>query len=138
VEKFQILDVAGDAGIRAFGESLPDLFVHAALGMYRLMTNTDLLNEQKSMTVAIESHSLDGLLVAFLNELIFHFDVSGFIAKNIDIVDFSDNHIEARLSGQEFNPEQHERGLLIKAATYHRLSIKKEHHIWEAEIVFDI
>ena len=138
MEKIEILDVAGDAGVRAFGETLQDLFAHAALGMYSLITDTGLLTGKKSITVAVESHSLDGLLVAFLNELIFHFDVSGFVGQDIDVVNISDSHIEARLSGDEFDPDRHKPGLLVKAATYHRLKIEKRDHGWEAEIIFDI
>jgi len=138
MEKFEILDIAGDVGLKAFGESKQEVFVHAALGMYSLITNTDILKDQKSITVSVESHELDGLLVSWLNELIFHFDAYGFIGKNIDIVSFSDNRIDAKLSGEEFDPERHEGKLLIKAATYHRLKIEKKDHLWETEIIFDI
>jgi SHS2 domain-containing protein len=154
MEKFEILDVAGDAGIRAFGKSRQDLFVHAALGMYSLITNTDLLTDQKSITVSVESHSLDGLLVSWLNELIFHFDTYGFIGKKITITEFTTSitlptrgggllmgeafRITAILYGEEFDSERHEGKLLIKAATYHRLKIEKKDRIWETEIIFDI
>ena len=154
MEKVEILDVAGDAGIRAFGKSRQDLFVHAALGMYSLITNTDLLTDQKSITVSVESHSLDGLLVSWLNELIFHFDTYGFIGKKITITEFTTSitlptrgggllmgeafRITAIVYGEEFDSERHEGKLLIKAATYHRLKIEKKDRIWETEIIFDI
>jgi SHS2 domain-containing protein len=50
----------------------------------------------------------------------------------------SDNRIDARISGEEFDPERHEGKLLIKAATYHRLKIENRDHGWKAEIIFDI
>lgn len=138
MEQFEILDVAGDVGLRAFGQSKQEVFVHAALGMYSLITNTGILKDQESITVLVESHALDGLLVSWLNELIFHFDAYGFVGKNIEIINFSDNRIEARLSGEEFDSARHEGKLLIKAATYHRLKIEKKDHVWESEIIFDI
>ncbi len=138
MEKFEILDIAGDAGLKAFGESAGELFIHAAQGMYSLITNTDELKDEKSITVSASSHSLDGLLVSWLNELIFQFDAYGFVGKNIGLINFSDNRIEARLSGGEFDPDRHEKRLLIKAATYHRLRIEKKGRTWEAEIIFDI
>jgi SHS2 domain-containing protein len=33
MKQFEILDISGDAGIRAFGRDLPDLFVNAATGI---------------------------------------------------------------------------------------------------------
>ena len=138
MEQFEILDVAGDVGLRAFGQSKQEVFVHAALGMYSLITNTGILKDQKTITVLVESDALDGLLVSWLNELIFHFDAYGFVGKNIEIINFSDNRIQARLSGEEFDSARHEGKLLIKAATYHRLKIEKKDHVWESEIIFDI
>ncbi len=138
MEKFEILDVAGDVGIRAFGASKEELFIHAALGMYSLITDTKFLKDHMSITVSAARDTLDGLLVAWLNELIFHFDAYGFVGKDIEIRHFSDNRIEAKISGEEFDPERHEGKLLIKAATYHRLKIEKKDHIWESEIIFDI
>jgi len=48
------------------------------------------------------------------------------------------NRMSARVSGEDFDPERHEKRLLIKAATYHRLSIEEEEGQWVAEIIFDI
>jgi SHS2 domain-containing protein len=138
MKKFEILDIAGDAGIRAFGDSKQEVFVHAALGMYSLITDTKFLKDQTSITVSAESDTLDGLLVAWLNELVFHFDAYGFIGKEIEVLNFSDNGVEARLSGEEFDPERHQAGLLIKAATYHQLKIEKKNHTWKAEVIFDV
>jgi len=154
MEKFEILDIAGDVGLKAFGESKQEVFVHAALGMYSLITNTDVLKDQKSITVSVESHALDGLLVSWLNELIFHFDAYGFIGKRIVVTEFTPSltlppqgggmggdeafRLKATVYGEEFDPERHEGKLLIKAATYHRLKIEKKDHVWETEIIFDI
>jgi SHS2 domain-containing protein len=150
MEKFEILDIAGDVGLRAFGESKQEVFVHTALGMYSLITNTDVLKDQKSITVSVESHALDGLLVSWLNELIFHFDAYGFIGKRIVVAEFTPSpqgggkgggeafRLKATIYGEEFDPGRHEGKLLIKAATYHRLKIEKKDHVWETEIIFDI
>ena len=73
-------------------------------------------------------------MVAWLNELVFHFDAYGFIGKKISITEsnlepgppetLKSYRLNAVLSGEEFDPERHESRLLIKAATYHRLRIK--------------
>ena len=39
MKQFEILDISGDAGLRAFGRDLPELFVNAATGMYSLITD---------------------------------------------------------------------------------------------------
>jgi SHS2 domain-containing protein len=154
MERFKVLDISGDVGIKAFGESKKDAFTHAAVGMYSLITNTDAIKEKKTIEIAVESHSLDGLLVSWLNELIFHFDAYGFVGKKIIITEFPPTHpspsrregegegeaykLKATVSGEEFDPGRHDRKLLIKAATYHKLRIEKIDDIWEIDVIFDI
>jgi SHS2 domain-containing protein len=138
MEMFKVLDISGDVGIEAFGESKKDAFTHAALGMYSLITNTNAIKEKKTIEIAVESHSLDGLLVSWLNELIFHFDAYGFIGKKIHIKHFSDKKLTATVTGEKFDPERHDRKLLIKAATYHKLRIEKIDDKWEIDVIFDI
>lgn len=150
MEKFAIFDISGDAGITAFGRTVEEVFIHAAAGMYSLITNIDEIGEQKSIDISVESESPEGLLVSWLNELIFHFDTYGFVGKTIVVTEITPAllshagaeregfHLKAVVTGEEFDPERHEGKLLIKAATYHRLKIEKKGDIWELTVIFDI
>lgn len=146
MKQFEFLDISGDAGIRAFGRDLPELFANAAKGMYSLITDSQDIQEKKSLEISAQGSSLEGLLVSFLNELIFRFDTYGFIGKNIRIADFQADgltggqayELNAVLTGEEFDPDRHNGKLLIKAATYHKLNVHREKDHWEAEVIFDI
>lgn len=149
---FEVLDISGDIGLKAYGENLKDAFINAAIGMYSLITGIELIEEQKVIDVSSESNSVEGLLVSWLNELIFYFDAYGFIGKRIVINEFTPTfpsqgggqgegeacRIKASVSGEEFDSERHESKLLIKAATYHRLKVEKKNNEWEIEVIFDI
>ena len=138
MDRFTVLDISGDIGLTAFGGSLQEAFLNAAIGMYDLMTGLDAVATTKTIDVLVENQSSDGLLVSWLNELIFHFDTYGFIGKKIDIKEFSEKRISASIAGEEFDPERHEGKLLIKAATYHQLRIEKKDERWEISVIFDI
>ena len=138
MKRFELIDISGDAGIRAFGNNLEEIFLNAAAGMYSLITAPGSVTPQKSIEVTAESESLEGLLVSWLNELIFHFDTYGFIGKEIHIHELHDTLLSAAVTGEDFVPERHGGGLLIKAATYHKLKIEKKEDHWEAEVIFDI
>ena len=138
MKRFELIDISGDAGIRAFGNNLEEIFLNAAAGMYSLITAPGNVTPQKSIEVAAEGESLEGLLVSWLNELIFHFDAYGFIGKEIHIHELHDTLLSAAVTGEDFVPERHGGGLLIKAATYHKLKIEKREDHWEAEVIFDI
>jgi len=138
MDAFRVLDISGDVGLTAFGKSKEEAFLNAAYGMYSLITNPETIREIITVSVTVEKDSLDGLLVAWLNELIFRFDTYGFIGNKISIEHFSDEKIRARIIGEEFDSERHEGKLLIKAATYHRLKIQEMNGIWEIDVIFDI
>ncbi len=135
---FEILDISGDVGIRVFGENLEKLFINAARGLYNLITENSNIHSSKAVDINVYAESLDGLLVGWLNELIFQFDTYGFLGRDIEIKNLTENRIEATVFGEEFDPEKHEKGLLIKAATYHNLKIEKQNGLWSVEVIFDI
>ena len=137
---FDIIDISGDVGIRAFGKSIEEVFKNSAIGMYSLITDLEGVKADKNISISVESNSLEGLLVSWLNELVFQFDTYNSIGKDITISAFSiqPSALKAEIRGEEFDTERHERKLLIKAATYHRLKVEKAGDVWQADIIFDI
>ncbi|MEW5746138.1 MAG: archease [Nitrospirota bacterium] len=135
---FRVLDLSGDVGLEAFGASREEAFGNAALGMYALITDLSAITERQDLEVRAEGDSPEGLLVNYLNELIFHFDTYGFIGKRVDIAELSDTAIRATVHGEEFDADRHERRLLIKAATYHRIKVAESDGRWEVAVIFDI
>lgn len=135
---YETVDISGDAGIRATGETLKDAFASAAEGMYSLITDLGGVSGKYSIEVSYESSSLEGLLVGFLNELVYLFDTYGFIGNKVEVEELGETRIRATVFGEKFDPERHARGFLIKAATYHNLKIEKSDSLWDMEIIFDI
>lgn len=140
MKQFETIDISGDVGIRVFGTDMKAMFENAASGMYSLITDIKDIEEIKQIEISAESISLEGLLVSYLNELIFHFDAYGFIGKKTTINEFdpSECRLKAEVMGEDFDIERHQRKLLLKAATYHRLRIEEKDGIYQAEIIFDI
>jgi len=154
---FESIDTYGDAGIRAFGSNCQEAFINAGLGMFNLITEREKVDIKKSIQIEIHADTLEGLLVRYLNELIFQFDTYGFIGKQIEFVSSApeglctgpsqdsaqersmpDYRIKVKVSGEDFDLERHEQRLLIKAATYHNLKVKKIDGGWEIEAIFDV
>lgn len=138
MNNFEVIDISGDVGLRAYGESLKDAFINAAIGMYSLITNIQTIKEERTVNISVESDRMEGLFVSWLNELIFQFDAYDFVGKRVIITEFTPSLLRASVSGEDFNPERHESKLLIKAATYHQLKIEEKNGKWEIDVVFDI
>ena len=116
--------------------------------MYSLITDLSKVEERRTIELAVESDSPGGLLVSWLNELIFQFDAYGFIGKRADITAFPTEQrarsqeaplqLKAVLCGEDFDPARHEGRLLIKAATYHKITVKEKDGLWTVRMIFDI
>lgn len=139
---YEVLDISGDVGIRAYGRDYGEVLISAAVGMYNLITDIDKVVESSNLSVSVQADTLEGLIVRYLNELIFNFDTYGFIGKRIEINTFEERpegfSVLTTVYGEEFDPERHERRLLIKAATYHNIKLENIDNKWKLEVIFDI
>ncbi|MBI4849224.1 MAG: archease [Nitrospirae bacterium] len=149
MKKYGPIDISGDAGLRIWGEGLPELFANAAEGMFNLITDVSNVTGPEEREIAVSAESIEDLLIKWLNELVFLFDTYGLVGKEFSI-DLLPPHpplgkggqegvkLKAKISGGIFNPQVNESRLLIKAATYHSLSVRKNNSKWEAVVIFDI
>ncbi len=136
--QFEVLDLSGDIGIKAYGKTVSEAYANAGIGMYSLITDISGVDERDSAELELNGDSPEGMLVAYLNELIFRFDTHGFIGRRVEVPYLSGNTIRVMVHGEKFDPDRHERRLLIKAATYHNIKIERVDRVWEVEVVFDI
>jgi SHS2 domain-containing protein len=137
MKKYEQIDISGDAGLKIWGKTLEDLFQNAAYGTWELITDPSGVREKEKREITLSSNSYEGLLVLWLNELIFLFDSYGFIGTSFSVI-LEGFSLKACVTGGIINPDINESRLLLKAATYHDLSLKKVRAIWEATVIFDI
>lgn len=135
---YEHLDYAGDAGVQATGATLEEVFEQAALGMYALMT--ELAHVEQKISIRAEASAPDtaGLLVAWLNELVYMFESRGLVGCNVTVKEFEEGRVAGTIRGDVFDPGRHGQGLLIKAATYHDLMVERLDGGWRARVIFDI
>jgi SHS2 domain-containing protein len=137
LKKYEQIDLSGDVGLKAWGQDLEELFQNAAEGLFTLITDTSSVSDSETRKVHVTAESMDDLLVSWLNELIYIFDAYSYIGKKFS-VSIHNNSLKAEIQGGTFDPDRNESRLLIKAATYHELSIQKIDSYWETHIIFDI
>lgn len=137
MKQIEYLDISGDVGLRVRAGSLEELFEAAATGMAGLITDVSGIPAAIQRDVTVPAGLSEDMFIAWLNELVFLFDAYGFIGTEFRVA-FQKGELRAGVTGGTFDPAIHERNLLIKAATYHNLSLKKIDSQWEATVVFDI
>ena len=135
---FEILDHTADVGIIAYGADVKDLFSNAALALFSLITELESIEEKLHFDLKVSSEDRDSLLVEWLNELIYLFDVEHILFNRFDIESLTHNQLKAVCYGETFDPVKHKIKMGIKAATYHMLKLDKNGGGYKAQIIFDI
>ena len=91
--------------------------------------------------VCLEAEDREGLLIDYLNELIFLFDTEGFVpaAPASVVLDLRDGcRLQTAVKGELFHPSRHQLKTEVKAATFHNLEIRATPAGLEAQVVFDL
>jgi len=136
-KKFDILDHTADTGIIAYGNNLKEAFENAALGMFSLVTDLTSIENDRTVDIEVKSSDFESLLVSWLNELIYLFDVDNIIFNRFDIIHLDDKSLSATGYGETVDFSRHEIRTGIKAATYHMLKID-ENVPCRVQVLFDI
>lgn len=135
-----IYDITADAGIRVKGETIEKLLCNLILATVNEMVELSKVEPKQEVIVKVSSIGFPYLLADVVNKILHLFEVKKFVPVQCEILELSPEGEEVTilLKGEKYNPKKHGRKLLIKAATYHKLSLKKKNGFYEAEIIFDI
>lgn len=126
-----------DIGLVAYGETLKDVFANAAYGMFDLMVDVSHTPEAERVDVRAEADDTPGLLVAFLNELLFIFETRSLVLARFEIGEWDGmTRLTARAWGSPL--AEQELREQIKAATYHDMRVEKTDEGYEAAVLFDV
>ena len=117
-------------------ETAGDVFAEAVEAFGRLVELED-GGEPAAEEVVVEARDAAGLLVAWLEELIFLADTRSFVPDRVAELELRDSEslsrLRARVEGRiaALDP-------LVKAATYHALELAHECGRWRARVVLDV
>jgi SHS2 domain-containing protein len=135
---YEVFEHTADIGIHAYGNTLAELFLHAAQGMESLMVAPEQVQIVTSRKITVEGHDNISLLIAWLNELIFLFDTEYLLFRDFVIESISETHLSAQASGEVYDVHRHDLSSGIKAVTWHEASVTQNEEGYKARIIFDI
>jgi SHS2 domain-containing protein len=132
---FEEVDHTADLALRAWGQDLAQLFVHAAQGMFSLMRCTP-GNDARPIShrIILDAYDLEALLVDWLNELVYLSESALEFYDTYEIVQIAPTHLKAVVRGMTHHPP--EKG--IKAATFSDLSVGHDAQGYHVLVTFDV
>jgi SHS2 domain-containing protein len=135
---YRIFDHTADVGLEAEGATLAEAFANAATGMYSIMVHLDRVSERVQRPVEVEAKDAEGLLTAWLLELLFITEVEGLVFRRFDVQEASPRHLAAVAHGEPLNPERHPKGAVVKAVTRHGLEVGPVDGGYRIRVILDI
>ena len=124
MKKFEYFDVTADIGFYAYGNNLNEAFENAGIAMFNIISNTDNITPNKSITFEISSEDNVSLLYDYLEELLFYHEIEFMLFSDFHVEINDDYSLKAKIKGEEINWDKHERNCEIKAITFHQMEVK--------------
>jgi len=136
-KRFEVIDHTADIGIAAYGSDLKEAFANAAYAMFSLMVDLKGVGDALCHEVEVTAENREDLLVAWLNELIYLFEVEGILFKRFRVGELTETRLSSRCYGEGIDPVRHRIKMAVKAATYHMLKVEKGDG-FRVQVLFDI
>ena len=141
--KYVFLDklTYADVAFEAYGKTLDELFVNAALATSESMVDLSTVQDIEEKKIIIDSKDRDDLLFTFLEHIVGLKDSDTMVFSSFEVTITQNNdtfHLEATCHGDEINPETQRLHNDVKSVTYHEFKIEQTQGGWKATIVLDV
>ncbi|MBL7051575.1 MAG: archease [Nanoarchaeota archaeon] len=136
MKNYEFLEHTADEKFRAYGKTLEEAFINAALATAKIMTD-DKVKPVIEKKIEIKVNTKQKLLYQFLEELLFYVDTEGFILSEVRDIEIKDAFtLTATFLGD--SAENYEIKAHIKAVTYNDMFIKEEEKLVTIQVVHDL
>jgi len=126
-------------GIMAWGGDAAELFANAAAGLSHVICPGRPPGVPMKRKIHCEGIDLEGLLVAWLSEILFLFDSRGFHGHSFSVLRIGGGLAEGEVTGVEIAGDAMlPAGTQVKGITYHNLEIRRVRDKLRARVVFDV
>lgn len=158
-KNYSFIEHTADVGIKVWGKTVNSLFVNAAQAMFEIILGKRHIPKnvgqgfslaKTSNIIILSAPTLEDLLVVWLNELIYRFNVNKLVPVKISGLKISSplmgedegeggkHKMSAEIFTEKFDSIKHHIDTDIKSTTYHQLKIIKNRGRYITQIIFDV
>jgi SHS2 domain-containing protein len=138
MKTYETFDHTADIGVRAFGRTVEEVFVHAAEALFEMLTDLDSIRLHLTREVEINGSDPEDLFVRWLGELLYLCQGEEYLFREFSIFQLTPTSLKAQVRGERFDPSRHELKTEIKAITYHQVEVAQKDGGWVGKVIFDI
>lgn len=132
---YRWLNHTGEAALAIEAASEEEVFREALLALRDLLAGDEGEpgGEPLRRRVAVEAPDRPALLAEWLGELAFLAETEGFVPDDVEALELGGGRLEASVIGHAGSPSH-----LVKAVTYHGLTLACAGSVWRATVVLDV
>ena len=139
MKPFEYLEHTADIKFRAYGQNIEEMMNNAALALFNAMTDTSVVQINKTWKVKLSAPDLAQLAYYWLSELVFLFEteLTVYSEFNVKVHHNQEWILEAQIGGERIDPKKHAFDNEVKAVTLHEFVVNKN-DIWCIQAVLDV
>jgi SHS2 domain-containing protein len=127
-----------DVGLVVRGRDGRELFAEAGSALFDLVCDLETVEERDRYELRGTADGIEALLVDWLNDLVFLFEGERVVCRRFAFPLWSETAYRAEAFGEPADPQRHGLRSLVKAATYHRLDVRRAETGLEARVILDV
>ena len=135
---YRILEHTADIGFEAFGSTLPEVFENAARALAHLIAEPATVEPRAEIRIEVQGANPPDLLINWLSEILFQHDAERWLFRDFRVESLDDHAVAGMALGEKFDESRHQTNLMVKAVTYHQLSLQQTAGGWRARVYLDI
>jgi SHS2 domain-containing protein len=143
---YEYLDHTADIQLHGWGDSLERALEQVGIAMFGYMTSLGRIEMNKEQSdehasgIEIKGHDLLSLVFNFLQEWLYVFHATGFVAKEMTIqpIDRETLSVFSSAKGELADWNRHTQGTEVKAVTYSHLQVKEADDRCDIWVIVDI
>lgn len=124
--------------MEVWGKDQADLFAQAGWSFFDIMIETRGIELQQEKRIMVEAPDREALLVAWLGELLYIFEIERLVLGRFSIQALTSQTLSAQGWGEPLDLQKHQLKTVVKAVTYHQLRIWEAKGLWRARVIFDL
>lgn len=136
VPRWEHFDHGADIGVRGVASTKAAAFEQAALALAAVVTPPSGVAPLHTVTVSCRAVDDEGLLVAWLNALVFEMAARHMVFHDFAVT-LADHHLHASARGEPLRAG-HQAAVEVKGATYTALRVDHQDGPWVAQAVIDV
>ena len=134
-------------GLRISGRSFKALLIHAAEGLFDLITDSKAIkrlqrdqrrSSSTKVRLKLKAENAAELFLQWLREWLFLFSTKKVIPVQYRFDKLTQKELTASAKCEIFNPRVHEQRYEVKAITYHAFKIHRSAKGWSADVIVDV